>query len=172
MTTVLPRDTDLASALDFHSGGKLPPPPISEWVSVEGGIAIPIPNTKSFLVDAISGFFTSGTGNLAVFENSLASANDPIISETSSRVLTFRGEVYHLLTPEEANPEKIVEAVDDAYSGPVFIGILSSVPASSLVRLETTQELSGYLLDSIAGNVSKLVIGAYDGEGFLLWHRE
>jgi hypothetical protein len=81
------------------------------------------------------------------------------------------GRIYHFLTTEDAEPAKIERVVRRAETiYPPLIGVMAVVEAELLERWrEDRVELRREELSILAAQADRIVIGAYDGEGYLLW---
>ncbi|HEV2826949.1 MAG TPA: hypothetical protein VGW76_05050 [Pyrinomonadaceae bacterium] len=162
--TILPASTDDAAAKDFESGGKLPSlfSPNDNDSNLE-----PVPNTDSYLVDQVRTFLHEGNDRACVFEDASAAPGDPYLRNIETRISTMNQEVYHLLCPADISNDKILKTIRLARSW-LFIGVMtySSTDLCSGREPLTLQELTW-----LAQRAEKIVIGAYDGEGYLTWEK-
>jgi hypothetical protein len=173
VVTCLPKGVVPRSAQDFRTGGKLPPPPVSDWRSTEREdellLMIPVPTTDDWLVKNVAAFLRGGTSRVCIFEDSLKRVGDPVLRKISTRYATFNKEVYHLLLGADSHGEQILKVIRTARSIPTFVGILTEwpgdLPGSAPISLSPAN------MRALAGAAQKLVIGAFDGEGCLIWSR-
>ena len=114
-------------------------------------------------------YLAEAQNRICVLENALASANDPVLRKLQTKYATYDNEVYHLLFQEDAQEERILQTIKLAKSIPAFIGVLSTWQEGPLDTSRSVLSLGH--LQSIANNARKLIIGAYDGEGYLIWSR-
>jgi len=170
--TLLPPGVDQDTLTSFRVGGKFPTPPQSTWRSLEGGgYAVPIPNANACLAKIIKSFLADSNQNICIFENALAGANDPYLTTLTSTICTYKDEVYHLLTSKDATATncRIETTIEEATSIPIFIGALTSWQREPLELLPPRIQLTEDSLSQLALQAKHIVIGAYDGESYLIW---
>ena len=172
--TGLPSDANLDKINDFDSGGILPAIEKSKWRTIVGEDGVehimkPIPRNFSYAVNIIGAFLKGNKDRLCVFENVKAGPSDPILLKHSSAILTFKKEVYHVLTNREISEEEVVRAIKESESLWTFVGFMTSLQGIKKESL-SSKELSSEAMKILAENVEKIIVGAYDGEGFLIWH--
>jgi hypothetical protein len=174
IVTRFPAAVDLASLADFEVGGKLTAPLGSERYghAADGTVhkMTPIPDTTADLAQFITGYLRGGGRRVCIFENYLARAGDSWLRSASSRIFFFGTEVYHVLCEGDDNPVTIANAIREAKSIPIFVGALSSPEQDLCVRGKHV--LSPEDLHSVAKRVDHTIVGAYDGEGYLIWSME
>lgn len=171
--TCLPKGVAPTSLQDFRTGGKLPPPPVSEWRHIERQdetlLMIPVSPTNDWLVEHIKRFLRGGAKRICVFEDALKRVGDPVLHDLSTRYATFGKEIYHLILDSDAEDERILKVMRSARSVPTFIGALTrwrgELPTSHRISLAPAT------IHALAQAVDKLVIGAFDGEGYLIWNK-
>lgn len=167
-TTHLPAGTLLEDALRFKEGGRLPCPPVETWRTIEGGLMIPTPTTRPHLDELILDSLTA-PNRVAVFENASAARDDPWLQRTDLNAFFFGQEVYHLLA-HPVSLEALDETVRTAQSLFLFVGALTECSAG-LERPPNRGELTLDLLRSLARETRWIFVGAYDGEGYVIWRR-
>lgn len=106
----------------------------------------------------------------AVFDDPLASPDDPGLKGAEYQFFTFQSNVYHFLGPRDATTDKIIHAITSAGSYP-FIGVLTSLPSNE-PDVVHRQEVGEELLEALAIRTRIVVVGAYDDEGHLIYIRE
>jgi len=176
--TYLPENLSEEQLYNFHLGGKLPVPPDAVFRTLDSlGRAIriePIPSTcLSHLVFVIRDYLRKDRHAIAVFQDGLAEATDKwVTTNRDTHIIIADGRVYHLLTTEDAEPEKIEHVVRTAETiYPPLIGVMAVVETELLERwlADRVVEVSREELSILAAQSDQMVIGAYDGEGYLLW---
>lgn len=173
VTTCLPRGIAPKSLQDFQTGGKLPTPPASEWSSTASEdkilLMIPVPTTDDWLVRRIREFLLGGGNRVCIFEDSLKRVGDPILGKLTTEYATFDEEIYHLLYGVDASEDRIRTVLKSAKAIPTFIGVLTECeggfPSKGQFRLSNVQ------LESLAARAHKVIVGAFDGESYLIWDR-
>jgi len=176
VSTFFPSEVSTEQVKEFTFGGKLPTPPAEthKFFTAKDGSqykAIPIPNTDFWLVGAVQDFLRGREEAICVFEDALARPGDRSLSALDTNVWAFNDEVYHFLTHADLEDTKIEAVIRRAMSVfPPLIGVLSS--ASRLTDLAVrTREVTSGKLKTLAENAEKIIVGAYDAEGYLIWHR-
>ncbi len=167
--TFLPGDTPRSEIFEFRRGGKLPVPPKSEWWDLNSAVAVPVRGTDSCLVAEIEAFLRRNEQRLCIFENALAKPTDYALSRMKSKLAIFDDEVYHLLTSADADSSRILETIREAFSLPTFIGVLTSMSENADRKFVENGQLTSCTLNDIANFADKILTGAYDGEGYVIW---
>jgi hypothetical protein len=173
VTTCLPQGTVLKRLEDFRTGGKLPTPPSSEWSSTERNdeilLMIPIPNTDDWLAAKVGEFLAEAEEHVCVFEDPLARVGDPVLRNMDTRYATFGGEIYHLILTSDSDQAYIRKVLKRAKGIPTFIGVFTE----SRTNLAEKRPLNFSTRDiqALAAQAKKLVVGAFDGESYLIWDR-
>ncbi len=115
-------------------------------------------------------FLKAGNLNACVFEDWSVKAGDPNLSSSKSHILTFHGEVYYVLFGGDVEDSRIETTVAEARRLPVSFGVMTSVPdEASNVNMKAGLDCD--LLRSLAERTERIVVGAYDGESYLIWYR-
>ena len=106
---------------------------------------------------------------VCILQNMLASPGDPWLKRAKSRVATHGPEVYHILISSDRRKEKIEDTLREAESLPVFVGAVGRQPPDRIADDSEHVTLSLGQLKSFAKSAHCLFVGAYDGEGYLVW---
>lgn len=167
--TYLPQGASVVDAKDFESGGKLPQPPQSQWKRGEGAIVIPTPTTRPHLVSLIDEYLSTSE-RVCILENATASRGDEWLKQTQVNVSFFGDEVYHLLIGSCPRPT-IDLAIRKGQSLFTFVGALTSLPGGVLPLTIDRADLDLGALRSLAEQTERIFVGAYDGEGYVIWRR-
>ncbi len=168
VTTRLPDNVSPEESIRFATGGKLPTPPPEEWRKVPGATLVPVPSTIDDLTKLISEHLSTPE-RVCLLENASASRGDPWLAQPRVPTGYHKEEVYHWLAgpqPEVA----IQQAVRTARSLFAFAGALTSLDDAQEEWVEGG-DLSLETLQRLADNTLQLFVGAYDGEGFVIWRR-
>lgn len=175
VVTFLPPYVNEEAAKEFTTGGKISEPFFESHENVTNDQAsawkmVPTPNTDLLLVETIQAFLTTGEERICILEDPLAKANDPGLTTAGARVLVFKEEVYYLLSEPEVEGKRVLESIRRAATHWLFIGAMTSMP-KGFAFTPDTQQLTARELRAIAEQTEKIIIGAYDGEGYLIWNR-
>lgn len=172
--TFLPADTSTETANDFAGGGKLPPLPAEthEHFTSEDGAKwrmVPVPNADADIVTTIQNFLRAEQGHVCIFEDAVAKPTDLWLSSAGTRVLTFNDEVYHWLSQDDVETTKILNTIRRANSW-LFMGAMTST-----LKIKGFASDAGTIsydaLKTMAEETKIIVVGAYDGEGYLIWSK-
>lgn len=172
--TFLPPGLSDEELADFEAG-VMPIPPESEWryFTYEDGSrvrVIPVTVVDYDTILLIQNFLEEGTERLCIFENWLFHPTSSQVLRFKSRLLFYEDEVYHVLFGGYVEEGKIKETIKEAKSIPVFIGALTSMPGMSKALFKE-KVVSSKQLKVLAEKTEKIIVGAYDGEGYLIWNR-
>jgi hypothetical protein len=174
LSTFLPSGLTFEQVNQFSYGGKFPQPPDEKHTTVRLWNAqlkaVPTPSMNGVLISVIEAHLKSGSNALCIFENALASPGDPWLKGTEIQTVTSESSVYHFLTPERLDRDLIELTVKGAKSiRPPLIGVLARFPTPTGFHSEGSLDLAELCM--IAGQTEKLIVGAYDGEGYLIWSK-
>jgi hypothetical protein len=175
VVTYLPPGLTIDQLTDFRGPGVLPMPPESEWIHIthdddRKSILVPVPKENSDLLSIIQDFLSEGNDRICIFENFPARASDPWVARDQSKLLIFGDEVYHPLYEDRIERNDIEQAIIDAASFEV-IGILSSL-ADLYTELKGKNKITYDQLKTLSERTEKIIVGAYDCEGYLIWCKE
>lgn len=133
-------------------------------------IAVPTANANKQLAEAIYELLRSPE-SVCLLENALAEAHDSWLKRTKSRVVFNGTEVYHVLFNADRDKDKIEDAIRDAHHSPVLIGAVGYVRQDGLARIALGRAINTELLTAFAETVQSVFVGAYDGEGYIVWNK-
>lgn len=166
--TYLPATLTLEAILQFEYGGKLPQP--RERTLVGGGYTVPIPNLDDALVARIRALLNTDDSSFCIFENGTVRPDYPAMYRLPKlRTFICEDTVCHYLTAKDSNSADLIRlTIRVARSpGPPYLvgcaGKLCSVSFSAGERVESAE------LDKVVECAEEVLVGAYDGEGFLFW---
>lgn len=129
----------------------------------------PVPNTDFWLTSIIMNFIKTKNKSMCVFENTLAKPSDPWLMKRKTKILTFNNSVYHFINSENTSEKEIQNTIREASATyPPLIGIMTTVDAKAH-KLNDGDKIDLELLKLIVQGTKKIIIGAYDGEGYLIW---
>jgi hypothetical protein len=121
------------------------------------------PNANANLVDAIAAFLGGARDALCIFEHGLARRTDPFLEKASLRVAFYGDEVYPFAAAGDDHVH-IADAIGGATTAyPPLVGALTHGDLSTRAHLDEAA------LASIADETETIIVGAYDGEGYVIW---
>ena len=174
ITTFLPPSIAPQSVDDFRAGGKLPTPPSSQWkwgqAHGKSYRMVPVPNTDNELMAEIKNHLMSGENNVCILEDSVVMAGDPVLQKCVTRYAILGDDVYYLLFHDVAKDEMIFRAIRQARSAlPILIGLMAVYKEPK--QLGSGGSISLVQLEALVRDALRLFVGAYDGEGYLIWSK-
>lgn len=174
VTTLLPDDVSEEAARQLTWGGKLKVDPGNvHYLPGSNGRLYRVqrvPTLEAELVSAIQSYLKGASCRVCVFEDDFLRASDPGMESEQGRILPFGEEVYRAVS-EASSEDEIAYAVQMVNSSwPALIAVLASLPSEQDLS-SVMSKLGPDEFDLLAEHTDKIVIGAYDAEGFLTWSR-
>ena len=149
--TYVPVDTSDKGVNDFEDGFK--------------GLSLGV--TTSWLIGLIQQYLLGAQDRICVFEHAGARAHHPGIRRMKSTIVTFEDHVYYILQGAECGETQIATAIKESGRYPC-VGLMTRTPPGWDPRSgKFTRENLTYLAD----NAEKVLLDAYDAEGWLIWDR-
>jgi len=179
--TFLPSDADLSRMNNFSRGGVLPAPPPEthhHYTTANGTrtLVVPVPDTSTQLAAMIQEFLKQEDARICLFESAVAKPTDGFLSTPNAKdlcVLTLDEDVYFLLK-ENDDLEMIDKTLRYAKSYLVLGVLVHFSDKDQFLSLDEDplrKELTVDELKVLAEKTEKIIVGAYDGEGYLIWSR-
>lgn len=167
VVSFVPADADSDEIHEFDVGHARQSAGDASVFTSESGAAwrmIRTPNADANLAEAIAAFFREATDALCIFEHGLARRADPFLENATFSVAFCGDEVY----PFAAAGDDLARIAD------TIRGATTAYPplVAALTRGElSTQrvELAEADLASLAAKTDEIIVGAYDGEGYVIW---
>lgn len=121
--------------------------------------------------------FLGGLGHrLAVFEDQAAEPSDPWLRASPIPYLAYGSEVYLFLDSRDRDAIKrgddLLQAAKDlirAAKDYRFVGILTEPPKAANTEVVSHTEVSLKVIRQLAAGTHYVIVGAFDGEGALIW---
>lgn len=123
--------------------------------------------SQRIMLDFMMEYLQSCNG-CAVFET-IAYPTDPIIHKRNLSYFTFEKWVYLLLYRQILNKDTLYDYWEEAHSYPKIVG-LSGVSFDELL-FENNRVVSNESMELMVNKTEYLLIGAYDGDGYLIWKK-
>lgn len=127
--------------------------------------------SEDVLVAIIKQFLARGKNNICIFEDSNAKPTDPYFLNLKLDIpwLGHADEVYYILNNDMNAKEKIFQVIRHASSW-LTIGALVSL--RSEIKFSFAQKkITNNQLKLLARDTTSIILGAYDGEGYLIWEK-
>lgn len=165
--TLLPDDADLTRIYEFPYGWILPQNETIEYINESGGKSSFswTPTVKNEISSFISEKLRLKTNRVCIFEDVVQLLSDPHIKFFHEYGLLYINELYYLVNGKNSSQETIASAIGEANALWHLVFILTESDKSYAAGQEITLgEIKEFCKDT-----QLLIIGAYDGEGFVLW---
>ncbi len=171
--TYLPAGTARSSIKEFRSSGIL-----ASSAAVVRTVAerhtpariSPILNLdRSSLASIVTDHLRSAPSALCLFENRLAKPSDPWLRHSKLHNLFLGISVCHYLTSTDSSDTDLVRLTISKSRSirPPLLGLLTRLADGAATG--QTAGVDGNDIKAIVSHIEKLVVGAYDGEGFIVW---
>ncbi len=161
VVTVLPADTPMEAVHAITRGAVLDVPPAGGAETFER-----VRSLDASLAQSLAAYLRRGNQRVVLFENALATPTDPYLRRVADRTAWFGEEVYHFVTQDDA--ERILETLRTAKAIPAFVGVMTQTLDGPL----KPGSLQADELEALARQATGAFVGAYDGEGFVMWTTE
>ena len=170
----LEMDQTLYKHIDFSSGSVstfLPGTALEEQdiYNFKGGAISDYTISRKCLAEVIQRHLSSAINTVCLLEDSTCEPGEHFDNDEHVVFLERKPEVYFLIKNEPPPIYKIESIINEAEQPNFFVGILST--ASEKRAMPTEKIISSELLHHIARRVEKVILGVYDGEGYLIWNR-
>ena len=162
ISSYLPSSTSIEQAQQFYTGGKLKSGDsfISNGYKVES-----VPTFDTQLIETIQHHLQQNRENLCLFEDILSKPSDPFLKRLNHPILVYQEQIYFLLQDLEITSEKIAQVINNTTGARDFLCAFSS----SHVDFGNKRMITSDQIQKLAQNTKKVAVGAYDGEGYLIW---
>lgn len=173
--TFVPCDREVSDEelIQYEHGQLLPglgPETYQYYLDDDGAITriVPVPDTSTLLTKIIREFVDTRENNLCILEEGLAQRSDPCVASWEVPWFALNEELYYIATSANTDSEieQIIRMAKNHYPG--LIGAMTSLPPSfeldSHKRTITSEEVN-----ILAVRAEKVILGAYDGQGYLIW---
>ena len=171
--TYLPENIKNQEAIKFDLGGKFDSfYKNKKKISLFGIKMEKIINCDMFLVNEITSFLKISADNICVIENTLETPEDPGVKKSNSRLFFYNNQVFYFLIHDDIDNNNIHKTIKESFSIPIFIGTMTSYPENFDIVTLNRKYISEDILKLLAERTEKIFVGAYDGEGYLIWSKK
>jgi hypothetical protein len=156
-----------AGVTNFYEGGWYE---TSSRFVYDGGVAERVVSDNERMAAMIATYLQNRQTSFCLFENARARRSDAFVNGISAPVVFYADEVFHWSTSKN-RLDDIIEMLIRAKTVPVFTGGIgrSSRVVSSLLDRGTVGQA---FLNDVIRVAEHIVIGAYDGESYVVFSRE
>jgi len=127
------------------------------------------PIDEYYVLPLIRDFLAEDSQHLCIIEDHDGRFSDGEMKDIPAHAVHYQEEIYLMLSGADMAFDRILDAFGWIVSWS-FICALTSFPTDYGSPLEI-EELSIDHLEMLANRTDKLIVSAYDGEGYVIWHR-
>lgn len=131
------------------------------------GYLVEVESTREWLIDVFKAYLDSVPRAAVLFAQIYSLPEDPYFKETREKLLTTENEVFYVLSADDSSADRIksvTKSSDGAH--PPLLAFCSVLPE----EFQRRGKLSADSLDFIVNNIKSIVLGAYDGDSYLVWN--
>lgn len=162
--TLLPSSADLSKLYEFYGGCILPQNKTLKYKNEEKGSYTWIPTLKNEMSLYILEKLKFNESYACIFEDVLRRPNGPHLDFFHQYGFLYLEQIYYLVK-NNASAEVVKSAIDEVNALWHLLFIVTEIPNTILLG----QQVSLEKIQKFCKNTLLLVVGAYDGEGFVLW---
>ena len=160
--------------------GKLPQPSPTHKITRKNGkklIYVPLPSTQEYLITLIQKYLNEKEGRMCIFEDPYGKPSDLFFSSKeflsmNISTLIFGNDIYYSLTKKDSDREHVTKVFNQGFAfSPPTIAIITSVSGKNWLPVKKQSEITLEQLKMLTDRAEKIIIGAYDGEGYLIWEK-
>lgn len=166
ITTYLPQNVTRSSLYEFDSA-VLKLPPKEKWRVGKDSIAVPVVGTANYDGERINSILQSRSDSIFLIEDIFADKDSSYLKNLNVKVAFLDKEVIYFANNSDGAPgiTKTLQAGNNFYGG---AGIIST----SQIFNKSPMRLNDHEIDELTRRATHLIIGAYDGDGYLWWTKE
>ncbi len=124
-----------------------------------------------WVVHTIVEFLRTNHDGLVLFDDVVTSPTDQFLDKRPHPPYWYHDErVFWPVTNKAANFNDVEQVMAWGVSRHAIINFC--IPPAGIQILNTTMKLSPDILNAIAASTTSLITSVYDGEGYMVWHRE
>jgi len=121
------------------------------------------------LVRKVQEFLAHNHDHVCIVEDAMASRQDPGMCSSNLPTLFLDDNVYWYLTSDHTRDVETINSICFVIGDWGSIGIMASRPPGMVGG--DRQEITLSTLSQLVAGVQRILVSAYDGEGYLIWYR-
>jgi hypothetical protein len=166
--TLLPEDSNFERLYEFKAGVILPQFPVQEQIIDEKKITFSrIPNRRKELSEMILKAMNSKPQFSCIFDDVRGRPHDKWSdSSFDLNLMFYQEDVYFLLNKNNISLERICKCLKMSCAIWHSLCVITSADFANIERLLTLEKIQEICL-----NVELVIVGAYDGEGYIFWEK-
>jgi hypothetical protein len=135
-----------------------------------GGVAS-LNKTQQWFASKVNDFLREDIHNCCLFPDYLIKPKYLSTTELDTNYLVIYNQIYHYLNNNHIDDlDFIVNTIRASDSGSILIGILTKLVNNS-EYFKGIKEFSKKEINILVQNTQKIIIGGWDGEGYLIWSK-
>jgi hypothetical protein len=170
VSVLSPDALDSSQILQFDSG-HFPQEPVPTTIGAASGMMSPVADSNDHIALLICELLQA-SDSVCLIENFVASPGDDWLQRAKSCVVTYNDDVLHAVFSANHAQDRIADTIREARGIPILVGAVGRLNAETAESVQKQKAITTRTLDSIAESVRLIFVGAYDGEGFVLWTQE
>jgi len=135
----------------------------------EGALGLSAIDSHNLLTSFVSRYLQEHANGIAIFEDQVASAGDAWLASEPCPYVVHGTSLYFYRTSNDARTELVSKTIAKAVDWRSVGALISSDEDTS--AFQQRQEVGGLLLERLGERAEHMFVGAYDGDGFLVWSR-
>lgn len=167
--TILPKNANIDRLYLFPYGGILPPISTVQLQHTESSKHFLTPNKiknmDNELCKWIENFIARNPKNIAFVEDTSAAPTDPYLQKNEVDFFSYEQEVYYILS-QTVDTKLINKTILLAGAVWHFLTIFTQKPEN------LSPNLTKENFEEMCDNLTFIVAGAYDGEGYIFWEKK
>lgn len=171
LTTFLPFKISDSQLYDFTTGGVLST--ISKSTPILRDTAYLCEkktNLASHLATIIHKQLSSYTDLYCIFDDVMMDPGDQDLTRFPKTHKVVENEVYHLIDQSNASLELLLDTINAVSVSWHFLCVIVETPVKNFFANKCNLSDKEFL--SLFHNIKFVVVGAYDGEGFIIWEQK
>ena len=103
-----------------------------------------------------------------VFEEVIQTPSDPHVGLYNTHGVLFEDKIYYLIKPKQTTFDIILESIEESDAMYHLLGILTETNTDNFSQ---GNKLSIENIEQFVLDTKMIIVGAYDGEGYLFWEK-
>lgn len=137
---------------------------------IYGGVAS-LNKTQQWLASEVNDFLKENDNNCCFFPDYLLEPKYLSIRKLDTAYFIFSSQIYHYLNSDHIdNYDRIINTIRASDSCTLLIGILTSL-GNNTEYFKGIRTLGDYEINILSKNTQKIIAGAWDGEGCIIWSK-
>ena len=172
INTGLPLATEVLARHDLARGrlGTLVPAHVGNITReiLERGGGFRSSTSREWVIGCIVKYLSAAPGRLCVLEDPMERSSGPGLGVYRSRLVTCAEYVYFVLCADDTHRQRIEMALREAASAWITYGFMTTVPPG---WNPDSGHFSKEDMEFLADKTEKIIVDAFDGEGWLIWEK-